>query len=309
MKKEPVLSDIEATFKSLDTEEFIDIHFYRPIGYRWALLFRKWGVHPNTVTLASMLIGAAAGACFYFADLWTNIAGMLLLVWANSYDSADGQLARMTGQTSPLGRMLDGFCGEVWFVSIYAAICLRLMPQWGLWIWLLGAVTGFFHGKQAAMADYYRNVHLYFLKGRPGSELADAQTLLDDFNRMKQTGGGFLSRMSAYLYYSYTKGQEAWAGQFLRMRNALTRKYPAGIPERFRSAFLSKSLPLMKYTNMLSFNTRAIALFIALLVNAPWIYFTFELTVLNALLAYMVITHERFCRSFADRLTMEEEAA
>ena len=44
-KKKP---DIESTLKSLDTEEFIDIHFYRPIGYRWALFFNKMGVSPNT---------------------------------------------------------------------------------------------------------------------------------------------------------------------------------------------------------------------------------------------------------------------
>lgn len=301
-------SDIEATLKSMDTEEFIDLRFYRPVGYRLALFFRKWGVHPNTVTVASMLIGAAAGVCFYFADLWINMAGMALLVWANSYDSADGQLARMTGQTSPLGRLLDGFCSQVWFVSIYAAICLRLMPQWELWIWALAAVTGFFHAKQAAMADYYRNVHLFFLKGESGSELADAKKMLDQYRR-KKWSDGFVSKLSDRIYYDYTKGQEAWAGQFLRMRNALTQKYPAGAPEWFRNSFRTKSLPLMKYTNMLSFNTRAIALFVSLAVDMPWIYFTFELTVLNALLTYMVCTHERFCRSFADRLTKEEDAA
>ena len=40
--------NIESTLKSLDTEEFIDIHFYRPIGYRWALFFNKLGVSPMT---------------------------------------------------------------------------------------------------------------------------------------------------------------------------------------------------------------------------------------------------------------------
>lgn len=28
---------VEASFKSMDTEEFLDIHFNRPIGYVWAL--------------------------------------------------------------------------------------------------------------------------------------------------------------------------------------------------------------------------------------------------------------------------------
>ena len=95
---------LESTLKSLDTEEFIDIHFYRPIGYQWALFFNKLGVSPNSITIASIFIGIAAGICFYFQSLAINVIGMLLLIWANSYDSADGQLARMTGQKSALGR-------------------------------------------------------------------------------------------------------------------------------------------------------------------------------------------------------------
>ena len=38
---------VEASFKSMDTEEFLDIHFNRPIGYVWALFFQRFGVHPN----------------------------------------------------------------------------------------------------------------------------------------------------------------------------------------------------------------------------------------------------------------------
>ena len=64
----------------------------------------------------------------------------------------------------------------------------------------------------------------------------------------------------------------------------------------------STELPLMKYTNMLSFNTRVIALFVSLLIDAPWLYFAFELTVLNAMLIYMVRTHERFCAQFTEQL-------
>ena len=103
---------LESTLKSLDTEEFIDIHFYRPIGYQWALFFNKLGVSPNSITIASIFIGIAAGICFYFQSLAINVIGMLLLIWANSYDSADGQLARMTGQKSALGRILDGYASR-----------------------------------------------------------------------------------------------------------------------------------------------------------------------------------------------------
>ncbi len=54
--------------------------------------------------------------------------------------------------------------------------------------------------------------------------------------------------------------------------------------------------PLLKYTNILSFNTRVIVLFISLFIGMPWLYFVFELTVLNILLVYMVWRHETNCK-------------
>ena len=33
-------SEFKSTLKSSDTEEHIDIYFYRPIGYQWARFFR-----------------------------------------------------------------------------------------------------------------------------------------------------------------------------------------------------------------------------------------------------------------------------
>ena len=298
MEQKPTL---ESTLKSLDTEEFIDIHFYRPIGYRWALLFNKMGVSPNAVTIASIVIGVAAGICYYPTDLAINILGMLLLVWANSYDSADGQLARMTGKKTPLGRILDGAAGDIWFITIYAAICLRLTPQWGIWIWVLAAITGFFHSKQAAMADYYRNVHLLFLKGKSGSELSYSPHL-KEHDREMSWRREFIYKLFETFYINYTVGQEQLTPQFQRLMNKIRTQYAGQAPESFRVAFREKSLPLMKYTNMLSFNTRVIALFISLLIDLPWVYFLFEMTVLNAMLVYMIYTHEQFCKRFMDEL-------
>ena len=125
-------NEFVSTLKSADTEEWIDILFYRPAGYRWALLFRRLGVHPNMVTVFSIILGVASGVLFYYKDICLNVLGILLLVWANMYDSADGQLARLTGQKTLLGRILDGFAGDLWFLAIYVAVCLRLQPEWGI---------------------------------------------------------------------------------------------------------------------------------------------------------------------------------
>lgn len=295
---------IQATLKSADTEEWIDLLFYRPIGYKWALLFHKLGVTPNAVTIASIFLGIAAGYFFYFDNLALNLVGMSLLVWANMYDSADGQLARMTGQKSELGRILDGLCGDLWFFSIYLAICLRLTPIWSEWIWLLAVTAGACHSKQAAMADYYRNIHLFFLKGKAGSELDNSRQQRALFKSLSWRKDWF-RKTYIWFYARYTHSQEALSPKFQRFFKLLKKRYGDNIPQKIRDEFREGSLPLMKFTNILSFNTRVIILFFSLLINMPWIYFVSELTLFTGLLIYMIGKHE----ALSDRLfkQIEEE--
>lgn len=298
----------QQSLKSLDTEEGIDLIFYRRIGWFWACLAKKLGVTPNAITIASIFLGIGAGVAFYFDNMLINIAGMLLLIWANSFDSADGQLARMTHQYSRIGRILDGLSGDIWFATIYVAICLREVHtseffeahKWAIWV--IAVITGICHAKQAAMADYYRQFHLYFLKGKEGSEL-DTCDELRARNREIPWRGNFWRKITLKVYANYTANQEVFSRSMQTLRAELRRRFPDGnIPQSFRDAFRRKSLPLMKYTNILSFNWRTIALFASLFLQMPWLYFVFELTVLNILLLYMVNRHERLCRDLTAEL-------
>ncbi|MBD5309531.1 MAG: CDP-alcohol phosphatidyltransferase family protein [Bacteroides sp.] len=301
-------SEYQSTLKSMDTEETFDLIFYRPIGYRWALLARRLGITPNAITIASIFLGVGAGVAFYFDNLWINLLGVFLLVWADSFDSADGQLARMTKQYSRIGRILDGVSGDIWFAAIYVAICLRenvtsdffSAHHWVIWV--MAVVTGLCHATQAAMADYYRQFHLYFVKGEDGSELESASNLWKKFHELSWKKN-FWSKLTLAFYTNYTVGQEKRTPWMQKLRVALKEKYGNVIPQSFRDVFREKSKPLMKYTNILSFNTRSFALFAAILIfRMPWLYFAFELTVLNIVLIYMVVRHERICKGFVKQL-------
>lgn len=301
-------SSYKDSLKSLDTEEHIDLYFYRPIGYAWACLAKKLGVTPNAITIASIFLGIGAGIAFYYNNLWINVAGMLLLVWANSFDSADGQLARMTKQYSPIGRILDGVSGDLWFFTIYLCICLRenvtspFFTAHPWLIWLIAATAGVCHAKQAAMADYYRQFHLYFLKGEQGSELDSTDDLRAKLRQLPWKGN-LWRKIVLNFYSNYTANQEVTSPSMQTLRRQLREDFPDGIyPDSFRHTFRRLSLPLMKYTNILSFNWRCIALFVSLFAGMPWLYFIFELTVLNILLVYMILQHEKICRKLTAEL-------
>lgn len=300
--KSGVKSEYKSTLKSADTEEWFDLVFYRPIGYAWALVARKLGVTPNAITIASIFIGIGAGVMFYFDNMWLNVAGMLLLVLANSFDSADGQLARLTGQYSRLGRILDGVSGDFWFISIYLCICLRecatshFFMQYPWAIWLIAVAAGVSHSVQAAQADYYRQFHLFFVKGKEGSELDSSSQLANKYATLRWRGD-FFQKIVLKFYFGYTVAQERRTPAMQRLRKTLAARYASKpIPDALCQDLREASLPLMKYTNILSFNTRCFVLFIALFLRMPWLYFVFELTVLNALLVYMSLAHEGICK-------------
>lgn len=306
MKSESTWSRLKAEYrsslKSSDTEEHIDLCFYRPIGFAWACLFRKLHISPNVVTIASIFIGVFAGVCMYPTDIWINVLGIFLLIWANSYDSADGQLARLTKQYSQFGRILDGMAGDFWFIAIYVAICLRSVEtipyfashHWA--IWCLAVLAGICHAAQAAVADSYRQFHLLLLKGSAGSELDSTEELLRRYSELtwKQN---FWRKLVQFFYVRYTRNQEAVSPAMQTVLHSMKRRFSDGrLPEGIREQFRAWSFPLCKWENFMTFNWRAIFLFVTLLAGYPWFYFVAELTVFNIVLVYTIVRHESICR-------------
>ncbi|GAB3902274.1 hypothetical protein GCM10028803_28570 [Larkinella knui] len=300
-------TSFESTLKSSDTEETIDIWFYRPIGYQIARFCARVGITPNPVTIVSIFFGVAAGILFYYQELWINVIGMLLLVFANSLDSADGQLARMTNNKSRLGRILDGAAGDFWFISIHIAICLRSQNEgWSALIWVPGVVAGISHVIQSAMADYYRNVHLFFIKGTSGSELDNSRDLQKEYDQLTW-GRHFGQKLVARTYLNYTKLQESFSPNLQKLLAVVRQKYHLGLPQTLVDDFRVKNRPLMKYTNIIQFNTRVLFLFLWLFIDQAWIYFFFDIFVLNPILIYMCVKQEGVSRHFYQKITSERE--
>lgn len=306
------------SFKSEETEEWLDIYFTRPIGLFFARIWYRLGVTPNAITILSIILGAAAGVMFAFSDIWYNVLGIFLLVFANFCDSTDGQLARLTNQKSMKGRCLDGFAGDVWFVCIYLAIIFRLfntdMPatetRWGIWIFFLCAIAGLFcHSPQSSLADYYRQIHLYFLKGKEGSELDTYASEHAKAEAAKGKKGAFWDYAFHSNYQHYCRGQERRTPQFQKMKEAVRSAYGSvgNMPQDMREEFLAGSRKLIPYTNLLTFNSRAITIYITMLLGIPWVYPLVEITVGECLYIYMHREHERLCRKI--RTGIEKKVA
>ena len=301
--------DVPASYKSQDTEEFFDKIFTKPLGY----LFTRFFIHikwtPNMVTILSMFIGVIGGVLFYPQSFGWNLLGVLLVIIANILDSTDGQMARLTGQKSALGRILDGMSSTLWYIAMYIAICCKLQGQpipffpahnWGWIIWAIAIVCGLFgHAQQCTLADRYRNIHLFFLRNKHGDELQRSEDITRERLALPKEGA-YLKKAELFINGIFTLSQEKITPSFQKLLDG----YLAAddeTRENIRQDYLTGSRKYIQLTNVLTFNARAYLFFALVLLNVPALYFLLEFVGFGALKIYTQRSYEALSQELLEK--------
>jgi len=116
------------------------------------------------------LIGVAAAFAFANGSPGWASAGAWLFVVSNFVDHTDGELARMTGQTSQFGHYYDlasdALVHVLLFVGIGYGLRAGVLGDWGLWMGLLsGSAVAFI---------FWLHMHMESVLGKQGAKLPDA---------------------------------------------------------------------------------------------------------------------------------------
>ena len=305
---EQTRSAIESTYKAREVEGVADIYLYRPVGFRFAQLFAKLGFTPTGVSMLGGLTGVIAGHLYYYSDLRVNIAGMVLHVFANTLDNADGQLARLTGQQSRRGRIIDSVADHFVFASIYIHLVLRYViggasPA----LFILALAAGASHALQAAAADYYRNAYLYFVNGRSRASFDSSADLRSTYQELSWRRHPS-DKLLLALYVNFTWQQEFVAPLLKKLRETAERLFPQGIPLWLGMDYRQQAQPALKWWGLLMTNARMLILFVLLFMQQPIWYFWIELIVLNAVLIYLIVRQEKMAQSILQTIAMHPEA-
>jgi phosphatidylglycerophosphate synthase len=84
--------------------DFLTRWVYPPLVWPMVRVACRWRLHPNWVTLASVILAFAAVPLFAAGWFWT---GLLAAYTMSVLDSVDGKIARLTLTDSALGNVLD----------------------------------------------------------------------------------------------------------------------------------------------------------------------------------------------------------
>jgi phosphatidylglycerophosphate synthase len=155
------------------------------LGARIAVFAHKHRLAPTVLTVAnlglsclvSFVVVAAAGPVAQ-DHVWAWPVGLLaLLGWQFAYalDCADGQLARVTGQTSAAGGRVDVLCdvaGQIALVAALSAVAEAQVPETPAWLvaafagtWMVNLVTSVMQsGSQASSMVTSRSLPVRLVK-------------------------------------------------------------------------------------------------------------------------------------------------
>ena len=123
---------------------FFDVNELWYFPNRWAVrLLYPLPISANTITWSALVMGLTAAA-FYVSNLETALIwGAVFLYGKLFLDNVDGNLARLRGEESRLGRFLDSFSDFVVSVLVYGAITFRMAQDSSNpgFIWMLGLLA------------------------------------------------------------------------------------------------------------------------------------------------------------------------
>ncbi len=227
------------------------------------------------LSLAGMACGILAGFAYdHYRDFGAALIGFLLMIAWHIADGADGQLARLTNAQSEIGKVLDGICDYVTFISVYLGLGLAMARQDGASVWLLVGLAGVCHAAQSAAYEAERQDYVFWAWGR-GSMPASIRPA----DRQKKTPGLFGALLAAY------ERLQGFMGNSIAFNRALYARLnasPAG--EAIRARYRARFAPAIRHWSILSSNYRTLAIFICAFIRMPILYFAFEIIVLSAVL-------------------------
>lgn len=146
-------SEYRKSLKPRETEEIVNQLINRPLAFVTAKAFQRMNRNPNFVTAFSLLFGVASGFLFARGEYPYVLYAAVLLEMMIILDCADGQLARMTGKSSPFGKTLDALADICTHMAIFYGVAYACYVH-------TGSIFVFFHGL-AAQLSMYLHIILY----------------------------------------------------------------------------------------------------------------------------------------------------
>lgn len=283
-----LFQEFKSSIKSPDTEEKLDLIFYRPSGFIIAKISSYLWLTPTMLSLFGLGCGVISAWYFLKADNTTAlILASCFLILSGIFDSADGQLARISNQSTKLGLILDGICDSFVTIFTYIACAAPYYSKYGVVTVLVVLLALYLHSCQCAILDFYHREYLFYGYGKTENDtywnpgLKDAQEIVDN----SKPG---VEKIMNSLRMSWIKKQ-----QFLTTRpdsyRQKMRHYilncSSSEKEKFMATYKKNNLRLLPFWRLIGVNAHTFLLIVFMFLNRFDLYILgFDIVLLNVII-------------------------
>lgn len=118
----------------------------RPLSVALSRRLVRTPVTPNQLSVINLAIGLGAAACAALGNYGGFLVGGILFQLASILDGVDGEVAKLTFQSSPRGEWIDTACDQVSYVAFLLGLAIGVyradLPPIYFQVGLLGVISG-----------------------------------------------------------------------------------------------------------------------------------------------------------------------
>ena len=284
-----VFEDYKKSLKMLEVEEVLDLIIYRPLAFIFVKLIVGTNLTPNQITTTALFFGVIASILFYFnTPTAFLIAGVLFIVY-DVLDCADGQLARIKKNGTPIGRVLDGLADYIVTTLAYLFIGIGFASNSDdpILFWGLTIAAGISNAVHSSILDFYRNRFLDYAFDREsilGDSLKEFKDMRDE---LKGTKGNYYEKLILWVYLKYSQVQLLFSSSSLETEK---KKYDA-------KDFYKKHKTIMHLWTYLGPTSELTFLIVTSILNRLDIYLLGIVTIGNLFMAVLYFFQNRINKS------------
>lgn len=297
-----LFEEFKSSIKSPDTEEKLDIVLYRPMGFLVAKISNLFYMTPSMLSMLGLLSGFLAS--FYYLD-YHNQSSLLIasfyFILSGIFDSADGQLARISNQSTRLGLILDGICDSLVTIAIYATCAWPFVNRYGASFAIIVCVGLYLHSCQCAILDFYHREYLYFGYGKVENDTYWNPGVTDGLNIIKSSSSGKEKIMNS-LRMSWIRKQQYLTTRSDSARKAM-REYLLNSSveeqEKFMKSYRRHNLWLLPFWRLVGVNAHTFLIILFMFLSRFDIYVVaFDLIILNLIILTVGILQKKADQDF-----------
>lgn len=271
--------------RPVELEDWLNRFLYHPLSHHLALGLRATPITPNMISVTSGFSIVAAAAAYTVLPFPQSVAlGLLFhLVW-HILDGADGDLARLTGRTSPTGELIDGAADYLGHVLLYTALAFYAQG----WCWVVTPLAAASRIVQANHVESVRRTYLWRAYGIPwlGQVKREREEVFQQRNPVTRS---FDLVVSGYVALGGLLSPRSEETDALLRAAECDPDNEGGVRQIARTV----GRRALAFQDWLGPNRRTLLLGLSMAAGSPLWFFLFECTLLNLVLIASIARQRR----------------